>query len=201
MKLEIIRWLIGVAIGSFVAGFVVWRILTGFIDQQIKAAVSPDGIVAQKYDKQLQETEGKLGDINEQLSTFKLPDQAILISTVECSKLEGNWKDYSDLSGRFALAKGASTDEYGETKQYALGDKHGVHDHKLEEDELPEHAHKLIWGLDTGDTGKRVRGYNLFPENKVLIGRTLHDTSSIGGNKPHNNMPPYLVLSYCIQNR
>ena len=58
--------------------------------------------------------------------------------------------------------------------------------------QLPAHAHTL--------PEVRVRGTGT-PAVGVAAGGDLGTTASTsvsGGNQPHNNMPPYLVLNYVI---
>lgn len=93
----------------------------------------------------------------------------------------GEWEAIED---RFLLSAG----------NHAAGETGGEETHLLTTDELPSHSHQYKrHSLDRNDsdptTGKDAYGVS----NKTLDER-LGTTESSGGNKPHNNMPPYLVV-------
>ena len=84
----------------------------------------------------------------------------------------------------------------------AAGDSHeagstgGEETHTLRTEELPSHSHTQI--ISAGSPGKKgevgpgtFNEYAWWEEN-----RKAGETSYTGGNKPHNNMPPYLSV-YC----
>ena len=108
----------------------------------------------------------------------------------------GTWKRISQ--GRFLIGAGAneanSTDYWGQyaagTENFPAGEMGGEPTHKLTVDEMPSHSHSLRfewsnekrWGIP--QTGTDCN-------NGVDFGAT---TGSAGGDKAHNNMPPYLVV-------
>lgn len=94
----------------------------------------------------------------------------------------GKWEQIKD---RFLLLAGDT---------YKAGNTGGEATHKLTVDEMPNHYHNfkesgrvLYWdsglpsygGLTNGTTVQYTWGAN---------------TKNTGGDKPHNNMPPYLVI-------
>lgn len=91
----------------------------------------------------------------------------------------GNWEQIKD---RFLLATGDT---------YSPGVLDGEATHTLTIDEMPSHDHliNMVWGVNN-------RGYNAV-EKDTAFGE-LHQVngfmSETGGNKPHNNMPPYLTV-------
>lgn len=116
----------------------------------------------------------------------------ILMTDRECETLGSGWRPYAKTGGRFPLAAGHSRDARGETITFELGAKGGEYRHQLSEQEMPEHAHRY---RDRYNRGVRADyGDDEPTEHHNNWWRT---TESMGGNQPHNNMPPYLVLNFC----
>ncbi len=87
-----------------------------------------------------------------------------------------------------------------------LGETGGSETVTLLESEIPAHSHALRADvLDLGDTNVVSQnasfalssGGTLYQgtSNTTLSGQSL---TPAGGNQPHNNMQPYLTLSFCI---
>ena len=96
----------------------------------------------------------------------------------------GTWKR---IQGQFLFAADDA---------HPAGSTGGEETHKLRTDELPSHAHALIIGAGSpakkGEVGPGTfNDYAWWEEN-----RNAGDSGYTGGNKPHNNMPPYLSV-YC----
>lgn len=98
----------------------------------------------------------------------------------------GTWEQIKDT---FILAAGDS---------YSAGSTGGEANHTLTIDELPSHRHYLKYGnvyigyLNSNaaqSNNQALYKYNVSRED-ALYGEDM------GGNQPHNNMPPYLV-AYC----
>lgn len=83
----------------------------------------------------------------------------------------GTWERIQD---RFLLCAGAT---------YAAGSTGGEATHKLTIDEMPSHTHALYEGSG-GSTSSAVKE----------SGNIAAQTQPAGGNKPHNNMPPYIAV-------
>lgn len=100
-------------------------------------------------------------------------------STSPASLFGGTWEQ---IQNRFLLAAGSS---------YAAGKTGGKATHTLTVDEMPKHTHKVKYtggnanGIYGGQPGTSVSAD--FAYNNLVIDYE-------GGNKAHNNMPPYLVV-------
>lgn len=90
----------------------------------------------------------------------------------------GVWKE---LNGVFT---------FGRKDGYEIGSSGGEEKHTLTIDEMPSHRHNHQGFRNVGDGSKKVMAETIISSDPVY-------TSSItntGGNQPHNNMPPYLVV-------
>lgn len=108
----------------------------------------------------------------------------------------GTWERIA--RGRFLLGAGAnesnSTDYWGSypagAENFPAGEMGGEPTHKLTVDEMPSHTH--IEGLEwRNDTGWGVTGTG--PDAHAVVDQGTQ-TGWAGGDKPHNNMPPYLSV-------
>lgn len=69
----------------------------------------------------------------------------------------------------------------------------GAETHTLLKDEMPVHTHVQRVGQD-GVVGERIAKWNITGLGGPVVAAP---TEHAGGNKPHNNMPPYIALYYC----
>jgi microcystin-dependent protein len=88
-----------------------------------------------------------------------------------------------------------------------LGEKGGEPSVTLNVNEMPSHAHAVAASSTTADqsnptnniwaTGVGGRGQNFYTRGAgvPMSGQALGAT---GGSQTHNNLPPYLVLNFCI---
>ena len=116
----------------------------------------------------------------------------IYISTTPKSPAElfgGNWKRLKDT---FLLASGDI---------YEGGTTGGESEVTLTVDEMPSHRHTLrvIKDLDSASGGELPKGNNTAGNNSGWGNPVATDNGNnalgyTGGNKPHNNMPPYLTV-------
>lgn len=91
----------------------------------------------------------------------------------------GTWER---IEGQFLLA---ASDEY------EVGSTGGEATHKLTLAEMPSHSHAVSAGFAyaANNSGQ----YNV-PNGTYYVFNRNVNTSSLGGNQPHNNMPPYLAV-------
>ncbi len=97
-----------------------------------------------------------------------------------------------DLRGRFIVGQ-IPGDESLEGNFGDKGSVGGAKEHILTVDEMPRHTHSItIYTKSADDGGSR---------NKEIGGSSAntYTSSSAGGDNPHNNLPPYYVLSYIIK--
>ena len=91
----------------------------------------------------------------------------------------GTWEQIKD---RFLLCAGST---------YKAGNTGGEATHTLTVSEMPSHNHEAV------STSGSDRGLALYPFSMITQNYRLADANVIrptGGNQPHNNMPPYLVV-------
>jgi len=98
------------------------------------------------------------------------------------------WEEFGQAKGRVVVGSDGSENGLTDRKR---GDWGGAEEHKLEIDEMPAHSHNFKTYYNGNRYGGRVSGnYSQYEFSSV-------STNSVGGNKAHNNMPPYTVLLYC----
>jgi len=86
---------------------------------------------------------------------------------------------------------------------FAQGQTGGEVNHTLITGEMPSHTH-VAQGVSTSASSACATGNTWAASPQNPYGATANTTlgpssaSSAGGGQPHNNMPPYLVLSFII---
>lgn len=88
----------------------------------------------------------------------------------------GTWEPIKD---RFLLLAGDT---------YKAGSTGGEATHKLTINEMPSHNHPIYYGVDGTSPG------NTLTASSNSIGQSNGAITNRGGNQPHNNMPPYIVV-------
>ena len=86
---------------------------------------------------------------------------------------------------------------------FALGQAGGAQAHTLTAAEMPTHAHAAISSSNTGSSADPTAAFwaataaaAYAPSaNAAMAPGALSDA---GGNQPHGNLSPYLVLNFCI---
>lgn len=119
-------------------------------------------------------------------STYNREDYPLLYaSLLPAYILDVDSFQVPDLGNRFVLGTGSD---------YNNGDIGGIATVKLSIDEIPSHTHnydKPVAGLDVEGVG--------VPDPLAISNPMIPTpTSSRGGGQAHENMPPYLALSYYI---
>ncbi len=104
-----------------------------------------------------------------------------------------------DLRGRVPVSSGQGPG----LQDYTLGEQSGVESVTLTQGQMPLHNHGA--NCNTGDADQGGPGNNFLASGSVYAasatpGQTLNPAmiAAAGGNQPHENRPPYLVLNYCI---
>lgn len=107
-----------------------------------------------------------------------------------------------DLRGRFIVGQ-----SNGDT-DYSLGKSGGSKMHALKAEEMPTHSHKFDdYYFPTDFDQKQGMWINIPPlygsgssdSNNKFMYYMKHDTETAGGNKPHENRPPYYTLAYIMR--
>tara|TARA_Y100000782_G_scaffold115371_1_gene157351 strand:+ start:1530 stop:2036 length:507 start_codon:yes stop_codon:yes gene_type:complete len=93
-----------------------------------------------------------------------------------------------DMRGRTPIGSGQST---GLTDRI-VGEAGGEETHQLTVDEMPSHGHALPFPT----AGAAESGPN---RRTFFSGGTVDNTNQTGGDQPHNNMQPFLVVNYIIK--
>ena len=101
-----------------------------------------------------------------------------------------------DLRGRGAVHQSGN---------YIIGEMAGTESVMLIQSQLPVHQHALQATTTTGAEGKPLGNLLATPaqpryasDASNLVALNPASVQPQGGNQPHNNMQPYLALSYCI---
>jgi microcystin-dependent protein len=107
-----------------------------------------------------------------------------------------------NLQGRVPLAPGQGPG----LSLRDLGETGGAESITLLTSEVPAHSHTPQSTAEVGLTNAPGdaylarplgRGSNLY-SNSSAGSTSMQPTGAVGGNQPHNNMQPYLTLSFCI---
>lgn len=88
--------------------------------------------------------------------------------------------------------------------EVVLGEKAGEENHTLIQSEMPQHSHAIYASemLSDSKTPQNNRWgttpvsayHTASPDVKM----SLQSVANLGGSQPHNNMQPYLTVSFCI---
>lgn len=87
---------------------------------------------------------------------------------------------------------------------YPLGANGGEQNHTLTISEMPQHTHVPVGCSTNATTGDPTAGVwaaagsNNFSTSAPNNSMSQAAIGNNGGSQPHNNMPPYLVLNFCI---
>ena len=158
--------------------------LTGFDTDATLAANSDEKVASQKA------TKAYVDAVNTALQArvSKLEKSQVLPGMIMAWKgainvIPAGWKLCEALKDRFILGAG---------NDFAVGATGGARTHQLTVAELPTHGHSTrnVLTLDSKGVGVFNNGDNTKSQFKSP------STDEMGGNKPHNNMPPYYALAY-----
>jgi microcystin-dependent protein len=106
-----------------------------------------------------------------------------------------------DLQGRVPIHQGTGSDG----TPYVIGERSGVESVTLTTNQMPIHTHPFLASTDPGTIGDpanqflatsgQVKIYTPFPPT---IPMNANSASAAGGSQPHDNMMPFLVVSFII---
>ena len=108
--------------------------------------------------------------------------------------LPEGWREYEPLRGRMAVGQDITDNDLG-----VIGRTGGEKMHRLTIAEMPHHNHQQgsesLYNSYGGGTyvGKRSWEYDDGTTYNTYSGQ---NTSSVGDDQPHNNMPPYRVIRF-----
>lgn len=104
----------------------------------------------------------------------------------------GTWERFAE--GRVLV--GVSTSVSNEIPQWVktAGSTHGEYEHKLSIAEMPSHRHKLKHGRDNGSTDNNAG--TLASDTDRWSNQYIPDSNqeAVGGDQPHNNVQPSVVV-------
>lgn len=107
-----------------------------------------------------------------------------------------------DLRGRVVVSSGQGAG----LSNYTIGQLNGTENVTLITSQIPQHSHTLAASSAAGNSASPSGNYPAVNSEGVLqYSSAAPDTSMnagiiglTGGNQPHNNLQPYLVMNYCI---
>ena len=117
------------------------------------------------------------------------------------SEIPAGWREYVNLRGKMPIGldpdySKTTTDsqDYGLNQLLKQG---GERSHKLTIAEIPSHSHQqgseALYNLFGGGSYVGERSWG---STKGVVAFTKQNTSTVGDDHPHNNMPPYRVVQF-----
>ena len=129
----------------------------------------------------------ELNSGGETLKPESLPSKAVI--AFNSRACPDGWDEFDFAKGRVIVGAGRG---HGLSPRI-LGDTGGEERHLLTEREMPSHRHQVSPGRASSPTTGSSLPYREHPNQGPW------NTEIAGGNQPHNNMPPFLVLQYCVK--
>jgi microcystin-dependent protein len=107
-----------------------------------------------------------------------------------------------DLRGRFPIHRGNGP---GLTPRQ-LGQSGGSQTHTLTEAEIPNHSHAVETFVSDSNASTTYPGgaslaqalTDIYGDDSDLVPLAASSSATAGSSQAHNNLPPYLGVSYCI---
>lgn len=119
------------------------------------------------------------------------------------------WSLFTPAGGRVIVGAGQHTNDglseypsYADDPDDATGGEERV---RLKEPEMPKHRHDFGFWFSDADGDDSTYDQNKSPRfrsglntnNRWTAQTTRTPVATAGGDKPHNNMPPYIALYFC----
>lgn len=158
------------------------------------------------------EQQQRIGELETKLTNMRLTNVVPAVGAHEDTKAivaftsekgektcpEG-WAPFEAAKDRFLLGAGG--------KYPVVGTTGGEEMETLTHDQMPEHYHGFLWVFSAQNGGANEFDSSNFPTfrsglNTAGRWQAQSDRTPIknsGGNQPHNNMPPYIALYFCIK--
>ncbi|MBX3568864.1 MAG: hypothetical protein KF914_12455 [Rhizobiaceae bacterium] len=111
------------------------------------------------------------------------------------------WAVFEEGRGRFIVGSGAHSNKDSTGRQisvYSVGEFGGEESHNLTLEEMPSHSHSFVifW---SDRPGKPIDG--AIGVNWEAAGYSYSESQKTGGGLPHNNVPPFVSLTYCKKDK
>ena len=148
-----------------------------------------------------------LKDLKDEVEKLKKQKQAVPIGLIAlwgrpASEIPAGWREYVNLRGKMPVGLDPDYVKTDDSQDYQLNTilkAGGERSHKLTLEEMPKHYHQqgseCLYNFYGGGSyvGKRSWEYGNGTTYDTYSGQ---NTSSVGGDQPHNNMPPYRVVQF-----
>lgn len=146
-------------------------------------------------------------DLKEEVAKLKLQKQAVPIGLIalwgkSASEIPAGWREYVNLRGKMPIGLDPdyfkSPEDSQDYRLNALNQSGGERSHKLTIDEMPRHKHDTVNDASGSDDDSNKNGTAFTMDiYEVEYGRrNLMKIEPTGGDRPHNNMPPYRVVQF-----
>lgn len=147
-----------------------------------------------------------LKELKDEVEKLKKQKQAVPIGLIAlwgkpANKIPEGWREYVNLRGKMPIGldpdyvkKPEDVQDYGLNQILKQG---GERSHKLTIEEMPAHSHEQgSEALHNLFGGGSYIGERHWGGTSGVGAFTKQNTSTVGGNQPHNNMPPYRVVQF-----
>ena len=146
-----------------------------------------------------------LKELKDEVEKLKKQKQAVPVGLVAiwgkpANQIPEGWREYVPLRGVMPIGHDPeytrTNDDPEDYRLNTLNQKGGKRSHKLTEAEMPSHHHQQgSESLYNRYGGGRVVGPRNW-QSGTLDACADQNTSTTGGDQPHNNMPPYRVVQF-----
>lgn len=174
----------------------------GIFHDGSKVVAQKNGVVVAEFDDALTNNDGKQvvtkDYLRQYLELYGIGDLFITTRNGNPATLlgYGTWQRYAEGKVLVGFSEASSTNPVW-TK--FIGNEYGEYDHTLSESELPPHNHPAT---QAGDANNVVSGSNLQlsgTSNGGYSSAASNAVGSTGGNQPHNNVQPSIVVHMWIR--